>query len=68
MDIHEFLRQRREARDLTQAELATLVGSSAPTICNYETGARTPGLSTLKRLSVALRFSLGDLDRLKGST
>ena len=64
MTIHDFLKRRRELRGLTQAEVATLAETSTPTICNYETGTRTPSLDTLTRLARVLRFSMGDLDRL----
>ena len=67
MTLPLFLRVQRETRGLTQAELATLASTSAPTISNYETGARTPNFDTLLRLSKVLRFSMGDLDKVKAS-
>lgn len=39
---------------VTQSHLADLAGTSQPTIAAYESGSKTPNLSTLRRLARAL--------------
>jgi transcriptional regulator with XRE-family HTH domain len=50
MDISTLVRSARQAAGITQLELAGLAGTSQPAVAAYESGARTPTLSTLKRL------------------
>jgi transcriptional regulator with XRE-family HTH domain len=47
----------RLAAGLTQAELATHVGTKQPAIARLETGASEPSLGMLKRLARALNVS-----------
>ena len=54
----ESLRQHRAARGLTQAQLAKLAGVTRPAISWYETGAKTPRLSTAYKLAEALGVEL----------
>lgn len=52
---------RREAKQLTQAELAAKVGAHVVTVCNIERGRRMPSVGALFRLADALGVSLDDL-------
>lgn len=55
----ERLKMLREARGLSQSELAELSGVEQPTISNYETGKRTGiPLAHAMRLADALGFPL----------
>lgn len=47
----EIIRECREDRDMTQAELAEASGVSVISICCYETGSRRPNLASLVKLS-----------------
>ena len=51
------LRQLRKQRDLSQAELAQLVGLHTNLIGRYERGESRPAADTLKRLADALGVS-----------
>lgn len=53
-----FVRAAREARDLTQEELAEVSGVQQSNISAIETGRRTPSADTLNRLLVACGFEL----------
>lgn len=48
------LEQRRKALGLTQTELAEKCGVSRISILRYETGLRTPSVTTAKRLASIL--------------
>lgn len=50
----EWIRQRRRALDLTQAELADLVGYAAITIRRVEAGSRRPSKDLIDRLAQRL--------------
>ena len=54
------LRQFREKKGLTQAELGNRVGLKQTTISQYENGSRTPTLAMAKKLSDVLGISLDD--------
>jgi len=53
-----FVRSVREARGLTQAELAQVSGVPQPNISAIERDRRLPSLDTLNRLVVACGFEL----------
>ncbi|MFL6291337.1 MAG: helix-turn-helix domain-containing protein [Thermoanaerobaculia bacterium] len=53
----------REARDLTQAELARKARITASSLSQYEAGKKMPQLATLFRLLEALDYGLAALDR-----
>ena len=55
------IRQRREERGLTQAELAVKLGVSSKTISKWETGKGLPDISLLQPLAEALGISLIEL-------
>src|SRR5689334_13871758 len=55
-----WLRRRRKALDLTQAELAARAGCVLTTIKKLETGARQPSRQLAERLGDALALSEGE--------
>lgn len=57
-DLAEQLRSARERLGLTQAELATRIGSTQPAIARLEAGGVTPNLNTLRRIASALGLDL----------
>lgn len=50
MDIADRLRRTRQNAELTQAELAALIGTRQPLIAAYETGAKRPSADMVIRL------------------
>lgn len=52
------IQEGREARLLTQVELAGRVGLTRATISAYEKGLRTPGIETLSRIATTLQLPL----------
>lgn len=61
--LGENLRRLRQARKLSQAELATRAGLSRVGYRNIETGHSTPKADTLAKLAASLGVGLGDLVR-----
>ena len=55
------IKQLREGRNLTQAELAELIGVSSKTISKWETAKGLPDVSLLQPLAQALGISLIEL-------
>ena len=55
------IRQLREARNLTQAELAQKIGVSSKTVSKWETAKGLPDISLLQPLAQALGISLIEL-------
>lgn len=53
MDVGEMLRSAREGARRSQAEVASLAGTSQSAVARYETGAAVPSLVTLERLLAA---------------
>lgn len=49
------LRQERKKADLTQEDVAKMLGVTKMTISQYETGKRNPDLETLKKLALIFR-------------
>lgn len=45
-----MLRNARQAANITQLELAERAGTAQPAVAAYESGSRTPNLTTLQRL------------------
>lgn len=58
--VGQKIRQHREARGLTQAQLASLLGKSVETISNFERGKVVTGLMTLDQLSRHLNVRVVD--------
>jgi transcriptional regulator with XRE-family HTH domain len=50
MEISGLVRSARLAAGITQLELADRAGTAQPAVAAYESGVRTPTISTLKRL------------------
>lgn len=61
VEFGERLRKLRKERNLTQKQLATLVGVKNSVISFYEVGDRTPSPEVLKKLAVALHVSADTL-------
>jgi transcriptional regulator with XRE-family HTH domain len=65
------LREAREMRGLSQAELGTKTGLQPAAVSHFETGARRPSFDNLRRLAVALEVStdylLGRVDTPEGA-
>ena len=55
------LRRLREARGLTQDEVADRAGTDAASIRRYERGVRDPSIKALVRLAQALDAKAADL-------
>jgi transcriptional regulator with XRE-family HTH domain len=55
------IRQLREARGLTQQQIAKVAGVPRPTWANLESGAANPTLAVLIRVASALQVSLEEL-------
>ncbi len=51
----------RKKRGLTQIQLATRMGTTAPAVCKWEKGVNQPHRSTIARLMVALRCKESEL-------
>lgn len=61
VEFGDRLRQLRKERNLTQKELANLIGVKNSVISFYEVGDRTPSLEVLIKLSKALHISTDKL-------
>lgn len=61
VEFGERLRKLRKERNLTQKQLATLIGVKNSVISFYEVGDRTPSPEVLKKLAVALHVSADTL-------
>jgi transcriptional regulator with XRE-family HTH domain len=53
MEVATMIRGARLAAGITQLELANRAGTAQPAVAAYESGGRTPNLTTLRRLLVA---------------
>jgi putative transcriptional regulator len=62
--LNNRLREERARRDLTQADLATLVGVSRKTINTVENGVFIPSTVLALRLARALRTTVESLFQL----
>lgn len=61
MDIGDNLREIRQRKKITQADLSKLAGIKQPTISAIENGINKPALETLILLSHALNCTVSDL-------
>ena len=57
-ELAERVRRARERAGMTQAELASRIGSTQPAVARLEAGGTTPSLHTLRRIAVALDLEL----------
>jgi transcriptional regulator with XRE-family HTH domain len=55
------MRELREAKTMTQAEIASLILKSVETVSNFERGKTLPGLRTLARISEVLGVEPSEL-------
>jgi len=55
------IRALREARTITQTQLAIVAGLSRPTLANYEAGRQTMTVRALDAIARALGVALRDL-------
>lgn len=55
------IKAMRCARGMTQADLATRLGTTAATISRYESGQREPTLPVAAKLAEALGCTINDL-------
>jgi XRE family transcriptional regulator, regulator of sulfur utilization len=55
------IKQLREARGLTQTQLAKVAGIPRPTWANLETGVSNPTLAVLSKVAAALQVSIEEL-------
>ena len=66
------LREAREARELSQAELARRLGSPPSAIAHFEGGRRKPSFASVraiaKALNVSTDFLMGRAASLQGAT
>jgi transcriptional regulator with XRE-family HTH domain len=60
----EHLRKLREARTLTQQELATAAQVSVSSVQNWEAGTHCPDLTAANKLAVALSIAIRELIEL----
>jgi transcriptional regulator with XRE-family HTH domain len=60
-ELARRIRQAREATHLTQREVATRMGISAPTMHFWETGRQEPSLEKLQRLAAILDIPFEEL-------
>jgi putative transcriptional regulator len=54
--MREWLKKRRLNKELTQKEIADLVGISRSTYAMIESGERNPSVSVAKRIAGVLKF------------
>ncbi len=55
------IRELREARGLTQKELAVLAGLALGSVASAEQGTRTPSITTAFQIATALGVTVNDL-------
>jgi len=59
--LGQNVRQRREARELTQEKLAERAGLDATYISGIERGLRNPGIKNVAKLAKALGLTTSEL-------
>ena len=57
-ELAERVRQAREHLGITQADLASRIGSTQPAIARLEAGGSIPSFNTLRRIAAALGLEL----------
>ena len=61
MSFPSRLKELRQARNLTQEEMAELIEVSPKTYRNYEAGKTKPRVETFKRIVIALETTADEL-------
>lgn len=61
MDFHEQLKALREAKELTQGQVAEMLGIAKNTYIGYEKGSTEPRLSELKKMCHLYSITLSEL-------
>lgn len=61
MSFPSKLKELRQARNLTQEQLAELIDVSPKTYRNYETGKTKPRIATIKKIVIALETTADEL-------
>lgn len=61
LEITENIRKLRDAKKMTQSELANWVGVTNATISSYEVGTRTPSYEVLIKLAQVFHVSTDNL-------
>ena len=64
MTIGDIIKNARKSKNLTQKELATKLGVSPQMISLYESNARNPKPSTLKKILKTIGLSNNEIDEL----
>lgn len=65
MSFPSKLKELRQARNLTQEQMAELIDVSIRTYRNYETGKTKPRIATIKKIVIALKTTADELLELK---
>ena len=60
-NLGNTIRELRQSKGLSQAELAERIGKKRSAVGNYESGTREPDLETLRALAEALNVSVAAL-------
>jgi transcriptional regulator with XRE-family HTH domain len=67
MTLEQFLKQKREQADMTQGQLAVILGLESPQyVSNFERGACVLSAKHFKVIAKVLRIDLGDMINLRG--
>lgn len=64
VDFGNFIKEKRIAKGLSQAEVAKLLDISQQAYCRYELGTRDPGLNMIRQIADVLGFQPGDFFNL----
>ena len=59
--LGDKLKKYREAKNITQSEIAEILGVSSATVSKYESGTLEPNIETIKKLSELFEFSIDEL-------
>lgn len=62
MSLGKDIKQIRQQKGMTQAQLAAAVGTTTQNISQYERGVRNPKIGMIQRMAAALNVSLDALD------
>lgn len=60
--LGQLVAERRQAAGLTQAELASCIGTAVMAVSNIERGVSTPKATTLLAIAKSLGIDVGDLE------